>query len=454
MVLHSAHTAARFARVAPEVQFLVTIFQKDLRDQQQSGASFGQQWTLFRLTMQTMSGLYQLHNIHPLTLFLSPLLQIPIFWYASVDLRKIVNGADPALAQQLAESSVLWVPDLTEPDPWFGLPILAGILLYLNVEVAVGSKSLSGETASKSNIAMYLKDFFQSESIILIVIIVVCLGLVRTSLVRTVLAHCCTHVFSLIFSLFVKKNANTQKVIAVFMPCFMSQQPAGMQIYLCTSFLFTLVQGGALRHDGIRAKLNLPKMHVTHEAELAKEFMQLKELERKAQELRGDGPLLGTGVLAMGLEASFAGTNRPSTIVGSNPNGGPLVVVDDDADEWEGLTTPSTVSMSTLVNNKDDTDHGNEWQEGVPFIHGISAPRKQKSLAPDPNSATTSSSTTTSSSNEEYMPTISHEVMEAANRGEFPPTAVQMAPLTKKVDSRLDPKRFLARRRKKGRKPR
>jgi membrane protein insertase Oxa1/YidC/SpoIIIJ len=174
MVLHSAHTAARFAKVAPEVQFLVTIFQKDLREQQKNGASFGQQWTLFRLTMKTMSGLYQLYNVHPLTMFLSPFVQIPIFWYVSVDLRKIINGADPALAQQLTESGVLWVPDLTEADPWFGLPILAGMLLYANVEVAVGSKSLSGEATSKSNIAVHLKDFFQSKSTIHIHIYIRC----------------------------------------------------------------------------------------------------------------------------------------------------------------------------------------------------------------------------------------------------------------------------------------
>jgi YidC/Oxa1 family membrane protein insertase len=163
MVLHSAHTAARFAKVAPEVQFLVTIFQKDIKRQQQDGASFGEQWTLMRLTMQTLSGLYKLHSIHPLSIFLSPFTQIPIFWYFSIDLRKIINGADPALAQQLTESGILWVPDLTEPDPWFGLPILAGMLLYANVEVAVGTKSLSGEATSKSNIAIYLKDFFQSK---------------------------------------------------------------------------------------------------------------------------------------------------------------------------------------------------------------------------------------------------------------------------------------------------
>jgi len=164
LVLHSAHTAARFGKVAPEVQFLVTLYQKDLKKQRDEGATFGEQWMLTRITMQTLGGIYKLHKIHPLAIFLSPMAQIPVFWYFSINLRKIINGADPALAQQLTESGFLWVPDLTEADPWYGLPILAGMLLYANVEVAIGKQSLSGEAASKSKIAYYLKDFFQSKS--------------------------------------------------------------------------------------------------------------------------------------------------------------------------------------------------------------------------------------------------------------------------------------------------
>lgn len=93
----------------------------------------------------------------------APLLQLPVFWYFSVDIRKIINGADPELAQNLTEGGLLWVRDLTEPDPWYGLPILGGLLLYMNVEVALGKQILSGEATSKANVAKALKDFFQSE---------------------------------------------------------------------------------------------------------------------------------------------------------------------------------------------------------------------------------------------------------------------------------------------------
>ena len=54
------------------------------------------------------------------------------------------------LAQTLVDSPVAWIPDLTEPDPWFGLPVLAGILMYTNVEVAFGRRSLAGQSTAKT----------------------------------------------------------------------------------------------------------------------------------------------------------------------------------------------------------------------------------------------------------------------------------------------------------------
>lgn len=162
-IIYSAHNSSQFAKVAPEVQFAITVFQNDLKKSRAEGTSSREQARLFRQILELISGLYKLHNVNPLSVFISPLCQIPIFWYFSVDLRKIINGADPALAQQLTEGGMLWFPDLTNPDPWFALPVFSGLLLYYNVEVAVGKQSLSGETASKSNIAILLKDLFQSE---------------------------------------------------------------------------------------------------------------------------------------------------------------------------------------------------------------------------------------------------------------------------------------------------
>ena len=194
-------------------------------------------------------------------MFLSPLIQIPAFVYCSVDLRKIVNGLDPELAQQFVESGVAWVPDLTEPDPWFGLPILAGLMLYTNLEVARGRRNVAGEAASKADISILMKDVVQP--------------------------------------------------FAVFMPCFTSYLPGGMQVYLITSFCFTIGQSAALRYDPFRLLAGLPSIDDSKPekgGEFVKQMVELKKLQIKAQELRGDGPVLGKGVLMHGMEISFPAT--------------------------------------------------------------------------------------------------------------------------------------------------
>lgn len=363
LVLYGAQTASRFAKVLPEVQFLLSLFQNDMKKMRHEKRPLVQRMMLMRTNMSTLGGIYKLHKINPFSVFLSPLLQLPIFWYVSVDLRKIVNGLDPILAQQLVDSSIAWVPDLTEPDPWFGLPVVAGLVMYWNMEVALGRHSLTGPAASKSDMGVLLKDLFQS--------------------------------------------------FAVFMPCFTCHLPSGVQIYLVTSFLFTLGQSTALRTESFRLMVGLPSMLAPPpEPKYAKEFIELKKLEQQAREIRGDGPVLGKGVLANDLTVSFPGQNRKSTIqVLSAPS---LNILEDKR---------PTMSVQTQAK-----------ATGGPFIHGISLPTSPqaelKSSNPD-------------SPSREYMPEISDEVMDKANRGELPiATKFVELPKAPSGDTQLNVSRF------------
>ena len=386
LVIYSAHTMARFAKVAPEIQFVVTLFQNDLKKLNAEKRSIYEKRLLFLENLRTVKGLYKFHNINPLTVFLSPLLQIPFFYYVAIDLRKIVNGADPALAQELTESSFMWVQDLTEPDPWYGLPVAAGIMLYWNVEAAIGRRSLSGPTASKSDFAMWLKDGFQT--------------------------------------------------LAVFMPCFVSQSPSGMQIYVVSSFTFTLVQGAALRNDFARSLIGLPAMGTPpEEPRVTKAYMEFKQLEQKARDLRGEGPLLGRHVLAVGFETSFVGNYRDSAIKGSgNSQSIATAVIPDFQEETSVINKKPTmgISQSALASNG-------------PFIHGISAPPEQleaqlaEKLKGEQamRDAEVPQSTVISPSEREYLSQPSEEAMEAANRG------VVMAPReSPKSQEKLDARKF------------
>ena len=181
--------------------------------------------------------------------------------------RKILNGLDPTLAQELVDTEIGWIKDLTEPDPFIGLPILAGLIMYMNIEIAVGKKSLVGPAAAKADSGNLLKDIFQTG--------------------------------------------------AIFMPCFTSQLPSGIQMYIVTSFVFTIGQSLILRNNHIRTNyLGLPStLTPPPDPIYAKEYIRLKQIEEKARKIRGDKPLLGIGILANGYECTFPGTNRPSTIM-------------------------------------------------------------------------------------------------------------------------------------------
>ena len=323
LVVYGSHTAARYAKVAPEVQFIVTLFRNDLKTMKAQNKSLLEQRQLFLQNLQTVRSIYQLHKINPLTVLLSPLLQIPFFYYVATDLRKIVNGMDPELAQELTDSKFLWVTDLTDPDPWYGLPMAAGVMLYCNVEVAIGKRSLSGPTASKSDFAGLLKDGFQT--------------------------------------------------LAIFMPCFASQSPAGLQIYLVSSFVWTLFQGAALRNDTMRGWVGLPSLgNPPTEPKYAKEFMEFKKLEQRAKEIRGDGPVLGKNVLAVGFETSFPGTNRPSTITGSSDLSYLEHINKNEASSSSANTIEQQLSNVTQLGMEQAMA---AW--GGQYVHGISASRQE-----------------------------------------------------------------------------
>ncbi len=391
LVLYAAHNATRFAKIAPDVQFQLALFQKDVRHYRANQATTRQLFQLMRINLQTLGATYKINKFNPLTVFLSPVLQIPIFWYISVDMRKIVNGLDPLLAQSLVESPVGWITDLTEADPWYGLPVVAGVMLYGNMEVALGKRNMAGEATAKADTAVLLKDLFQS--------------------------------------------------LAVFMPCFTAQLPAGVQIYIVTSFCYTLVQSIALRTESFRQLVGLPSI-LTKPApgRFTSEMMALKLLEQKARELRGDGPLLGTGVLSHGWEVSFAGKYRPTTITGSRSN--------NNTDHVETGSTPlipfriqaakSTVPqhIDTLVAN-----NANVLPSTIsgPYIHGISAPlwqiqqqqyrpEKDNSVMTAPGNATATTTTLTKddADDREYMIRHTDDVMEQANRGIRPPQPLRI----------------------------
>lgn len=69
IVIKAAHTSARLANVAPEVQFLVSSFMNDYKRLKDQGASTRERQFLFRVAWQTLRKIYQLHKVNPLDVF-------------------------------------------------------------------------------------------------------------------------------------------------------------------------------------------------------------------------------------------------------------------------------------------------------------------------------------------------------------------------------------------------
>ncbi|KAL7579080.1 hypothetical protein ACA910_019116 [Epithemia clementina (nom. ined.)] len=385
VVVYGAHASHRFGKVIPEVQFLMTLFLNDLRAMQRRKAPSQERMELMRINLMSLSRLYKNYQVNPWSIFLSPLLQIPFFWYFSIDLRKIVNGLDPNLAQELVDAdnapALPWITDLTEPDAWFGLPILCGLLLYVHMEVAMGSRrnALGNPAAHKANSAILIKDIFQC--------------------------------------------------LAIFMPCCTSQMAAGMQVYLTASFTITLIQSELLRTATVRSLVGLPPLfhpqpsvtkkggqgsgadadastssNTAAEAQAAPtppkyalRYIRLKQFEQEAIKLRGgDGPLLGFGVLYPSYQGSLPGTNRPSTIMGSSDIASTTTKSPPTTTGARALGMPTSIRLSTSTDastNSNNNNNSTQRQESslretialeqlpfgkYPFIHGVTAPLSQQ----------------------------------------------------------------------------
>ena len=411
IAIRGAKTSVKFGNIAPEVQYLISSFTRDFQKLKASSPEGGggggvvrmgdrvgfvdttkEQLRLVKTTVSTLQGVMKLAKVNLFDIFKSPMLQIPFFWYFALDLRKVINGVDPQLAQQLVDSSFLWITDLTEPDPWYGLPILTGALLYLNVEVAVGKRALSGETSSRSNLQSFLKDAFQS--------------------------------------------------LAIFMPCFMVQQPSGVQIYLATSMVFTMAQSVAFRNDACRAVLGLPPVGAKPTGEHLKEFTELVEQRMKAKEETGF--YLGEGILLLDRGFAQLGEKRVSSIDITQDTSS----VTEETQRLGVIELPQYTIDSMLVYPEKVL----EWSAQ----RSSTATRPIPLLPPAEMSSQSAMHSSTPMSEEQQQ-----ELMDAANRGEKPKN-IEMAPKEvlqrmedqkqKNTAAAIDIKKFGSKSRKRGKK--
>jgi membrane protein insertase Oxa1/YidC/SpoIIIJ len=282
-VIWGAHTSSQFGKALPDIVFLFQLCRSDMKHLKSKGYPLPYRLRIVWSGVMSFKALCILHKVRPYAIFLSPLLQTPIFYYLSVDMRKICNGSDLTLAQNLVDANVFnWITDLTDPDPWFALPITCGVILYGNMEIALGKHNLvaaanntreepvnaeerkkqADAKATGYNTSLIMKDVFQT--------------------------------------------------LAIFMPCVTCNMPAGVQIYVTTSFLFTSGQSFALRNDKVRQLIGLPslsapKPDIVYAKLLIDELEALKLKGEKIESKKAPGTVDTAAIKSLQSDANCVG---------------------------------------------------------------------------------------------------------------------------------------------------
>jgi YidC/Oxa1 family membrane protein insertase len=100
---------------------------------------------------------YQKHNCNPLKMAVMPLIQLPLFLSFFIAIRRM--AAVPV--ESMKTGGVFWFTDLTVPDPYYVLPVLACGCFVASIE-------LGGETGVGNPQTARLKNVFRLMPIILI----------------------------------------------------------------------------------------------------------------------------------------------------------------------------------------------------------------------------------------------------------------------------------------------
>ena len=74
---------------------------------------------------------YQKNNCNPIKMAILPLIQVPLFISFFIAIRRM--AAVPV--ENMKTGGALWFQDLTVPDPYYGLPILACTSFMASIEV-------------------------------------------------------------------------------------------------------------------------------------------------------------------------------------------------------------------------------------------------------------------------------------------------------------------------------
>jgi YidC/Oxa1 family membrane protein insertase len=138
-----------------------------------------------------MKKLYKEHGVNPMGGCLPMLLQMPVFFALYPILRYPID---------LRQASFMWLPDLSEPDPYLILPIAMAVFMFVQQKLMAPSKQSLEEMDEKQKAAM------QSQKMMMYVMPVMMFFLFRSFPSGLVLYWTLFNVMSSVQQYFIKKS--------------------------------------------------------------------------------------------------------------------------------------------------------------------------------------------------------------------------------------------------------
>eukprot|EP00887_Chlorella_sp_A99_P001430 scaffold8.g1430.t1 len=197
----------RLSQARPEIEALL----EHLKEEQARGSPNATQEY-----QQRVQAVWAKHGANPLKSLGGIFLQAPIFIGFFSALRAFAAHKVPSFA----EGGLLWFTDLSLADPYYLLPVIAGLSTLLTVELGA-------------------MDGMQAR----VLCVCVCARVSRGQPESTQ-----------------RRTKTIMRGVAVLIPLLTLSMPAGVFCYWVTSNLFSLVQTAALKNKGLKRLLGLPDL--------------------------------------------------------------------------------------------------------------------------------------------------------------------------------------------------
>lgn len=194
------------------------------------------------------------------------------------------------------------------------------------------------------------------------------------------------------------------------MPCITATSPAGVQIYLLTSFIFTLFQGAALRHNPIRKYIGLPPYNTPiSQSKFLQDSIQLSILESTTR-----------GIISP--KAAFNYSPYMSNYI-SKSDMDEMMRLSKERNEQKKLQSISGIGVRS-------PQYQDAYEESPVYLIVNQIKNMQKRI----DSSTTMKKKDSIPLNQiQQIGPTQEEMMEAANRGELPRRPIQITTTKKNV---------------------